>query len=286
MLITQEDLNRQVLHRLDGVSGLMRVKNEERTVRQSVESVINVVDELVIIHHNCTDNTIPILLELAKKYPKISLYEYTQHVIPANTNGYVEGFDQKFTLANYYNFGLLKCKYKWVLKIDADQIYFEEELKTLFENKRSGCYHCMIGFNVIIDKNGDITVGNFENIPINGHHGDHFLTEIKIGSCFRIPKYEDGTYCQFEQYYEPGICWDVFDFSIGGAFWYHLRQFKELGLDFCFTEEEKNLVEERVSFEYLRSKLCKKYIDLKIQKVVECFFKNREKLNLNNFNSY
>jgi hypothetical protein len=284
MFIYKEDLDLQVPHRTDGISGLMRVKNEEKTVRQSVESVINTVDEIVVIYHSCTDNSVSILEELVKKYPtKIKLYEYKQHVIPANTNSYIKGFDEKFSLANYYNFGLLKCRYKWFLKIDADQIYFEEELKSLFSNKQQGRYYCMVGFNVTIDKNNDIAVSNFQNVPINGHHGDHFLTEIKLGSCFRIPMYEDGTYSQCEQYYEPGVNWGNFDFSLGGAFWYHVRQFKCNRSDFYFSEEEKKSINKYINYEYLRSNLCSKYSDYKIHKIIECFFNNKDMLLLNKF---
>lgn len=32
------------------------------------------------------------------------------------------------SLANYYNFGYTKIKYKYYMKIDADQIYFTEKL--------------------------------------------------------------------------------------------------------------------------------------------------------------
>ena len=283
MLITQECLNSLVSSREYGVSGLMRVSNEEKTVRQSVESVINVVDELVIIYHNCVDNTVKILTELALKYKKISLHEYTQYVIPANTGGYIEGFNPCHSLANYYNFGLSKCKYNWFLKIDADQIYFEEELSKLIKSKESSKYYCMVGYNVTVDNNDDISVSTFENIPLNGCHGDHFLTEIKIGSCFRTVQYDDGSYAQCEQYYEPNLYWYMFDFSIGGAFWYHVRYFKDRGTDFYLTKEEKDSVSSSVNFKYLRSRLCDKYSDTKIRRIIRGFNKHKSKLLRSNF---
>lgn len=283
MLITQEFLNSLVITRKDGVSGLMRVSNEEKTVRQSIESVINVLDELVIVYHNCVDNTIVILKELAFKYKKISLFEYTQYVIPANTGGYVSRFNLCHSLANYYNYGLSKCKYNWFLKIDADQIYFEDELKNLFSSRQSLNYYCIIGFNVTVDINNDISVGSFDDVPINGHHGDHFLTEIKIDSCFTIPQKADNSYCQTEQYYEPGLSWDMFNFSVGGAFWYHIRYFKDIGTDFYLSEQEKATVSAYINFKYLRSKLCNKYSDTKIRKIVSCFNKNKVKLLRSNF---
>lgn len=283
MLITHEFLNSLVNSRECGVSGLMRVNNEEKTVRQSIESVINVVDELVIIYHNCVDNTIEILEELSIKYTKISLFEYTQYVIPANSGGYVEGFNPCHSLANYYNYGLSKCKYNWFLKIDADQIYFEDELKDLFNNRQPLNYYCMVGFNVTVDNNNNISVGSYDSVPINGHHGDHFLTEIKIDSRFIIPKNDSKSYCQTEQYSEPGICWDKFNFTIGSAFWYHVRYFKDKGIEFYLSEEEIQTVDKFINFNYLRERLCDKFSDSKISKLIECFHKNKFKLTRDKF---
>ena len=283
MLISQKFLDSLVEHRKEGVSGLMRVSNEEKTVKQSIESVINVVDELIIVYHNCYDKTVSILEDLSSKYSKISIFEYTQYVIPANSGGYIEGFNPCHTLANYYNFGLSKCTFRWFLKIDADQIYFENELRLLFEKRKSKAYYCMVGFNVLVDNNDDTSVIIFEDLPINGYHGDHFLTEIKTGSCFRIVKNPDGSYSQCEQYYEPDICWGKFDFSLGGSFWYHVRYFKDRGSDFYLSDKEKIHVKEYVNFKYLRSKLGDKYSDTKIRRIVNSFNKHKSKLLRSNY---
>jgi len=283
MLISQKFLDSLVKNRKEGVSGLMRVSNEEKTVKQSIESVINVVDELVIIYHNCYDNTVSILESLALKYSKISIFEYKQYVIPANSGGYIEGFNPYHSLANYYNYGLSKCNYKWFLKIDADQIYFEDELRKLFNKRQSKAYYCMVGFNVLVDINDNISVFLFEDLPINGYHGDHFLTEIKIGSCFKILNYGDGSYSQCEQYYEPNINWGMFDFSLGGSFWYHVRYFKDRGSNFVLSDKEKVYVKKYVNFKYLRSILGDKYSDTKLCRVVKGFNKYKNKLLRSNF---
>jgi len=283
MFITQEFLDSLVSDREYGVSGLMRVSNEENTVRQSIESVINVVDELVVVYHNCKDKTVDILNDLSLKYKKISIFEYTQYVIPANTGGYVEGFNPSHSLANYYNYGLSKCRYNWFLKIDADQIYFEEELDKLFKKRQPKSYYCMVGYNVTVDASDNISVSTFEGIPLNGCHGDHFLTEIKLGSCFRMVRYDDGSYAQCEQYFEPNLYWYMFDFSIGGAFWYHVRYFKDRGIEFLLSDEEINTVSSSVYFKYLRSKLCDKYSDTKIRRIVRSFNKHKSKLLRSNF---
>jgi len=284
-IITQEFLDSLVDHRSKGVSGLMRVRNEEKTLKQSIESVINSLDELVIIYHDCTDNSVSILKKLAQKYNKICLYEYTLPVIPANTGGYVEGFNPCHSLANYYNYGLSKCKYNWFLKIDADQIYFENELSSLIDKVvRSNTtiydneYFCMVGFNVSVDKDNNVMVHMFEDIPLNGYHGDHFLTKIKRGSWFIIPRHTNGEYKQCEEYREPNINWNKFNFNVGGGFWYHMRFFKDTGEDFILTEEEITTVDKYLNFDYLRSRLCDKHTDENIHNIVKSFSANKKLL--------
>ena len=57
-----------------GVSGLMRVKNEERFVAASIDSCIDALDELVICYEECSDNTPAILEAKRQQYPeKITL---------------------------------------------------------------------------------------------------------------------------------------------------------------------------------------------------------------------
>lgn len=289
-LITQDFLNELVNTRKSGVSGLMRVKNEEKTVRQSIESVIKVLDELVVIYHECVDNTLNILKEIASIYPKVMLYEYKQHVIPANSGQYIDGFNPAHSLANYYNFGLSKCTYNWFLKIDADQIYFEDELRNLINHRQPNKHYCMVGFNVLVDKNNNIGTGKlFEGNPLNGCHGDHFLTEIKKDSCFKMLKNNTGEYKQCEEYSHPEIEWSVFDFSIGGAYWYHVRYFKdfrdkELSLNFSLTPEDMQSVQKYINFNYLAQILKRdKISDDKIDRIIECFHKYKHKLNRNNF---
>lgn len=283
MFITQEFLDSLVGDREYGVSGLMRVCNEENTVRQSIESVINVVDELVVVYHNCIDRTVDIINELALKYKKIHIFEYTQHVIPANTGGYVEGFNISHSLANYYNYGLSKCKYNWFLKIDADQIYFEKELNRLIKKRQSNSHYCMVGYNVTVDSNNKVGVATFEDIPLNGFYGDHFLTEIKLGSCFKMIRYDDASYAQFEIYFTPDLYWDMYDFNVGGAFWYHVRYFKDRGTEFCLSDKEIKTVSTTVNFKYLRLKLCDKFSNTTIRKIVRSFNKHKSKLLRSNF---
>ena len=119
----------------NGVSGLMRVKDDEEFIEQSIDSCIEALDELVIVYNGCTDRSPEIIKKKALQYKgKIKYYEYKPIVYANNLSKEEYEFikaqpsDSPHLLANYYNFGLSKVSYKYVMKIDADQVYFTERL--------------------------------------------------------------------------------------------------------------------------------------------------------------
>lgn len=120
-----------------GISGHMRVRNEAMSVGECIESCIDFLDELIITYNTSTDDTEQILEEYQNKYKdKIRLYHYKPNLI--SIKDYVESeFNTKYSkvhyLSNYYNFGYVKIKYKYYMKIDADQIYFTEKLLSVRE---------------------------------------------------------------------------------------------------------------------------------------------------------
>lgn len=93
----------------NGISGHLRVRNEQESLGECIESIIDFLDELIITYNDCTDNSLEIIRQKAKKYPnKIRFYEWKKHPI---------------IISKYSNFGLRKCRYRWIMKVDADQIY-------------------------------------------------------------------------------------------------------------------------------------------------------------------
>lgn len=138
------DLSKMRKNRKNGVSGLMRVRNDAEFVVHSIESCIAALDELIIVYNGCTDNTPKLVRQMRDKYPdKIRVYEYTPKILGINLakDEYVKvkalPIDSENLLSNYNNFALSKSHYKYVLKIDADQIYFTDKLKMLCDGYRS-----------------------------------------------------------------------------------------------------------------------------------------------------
>ena len=118
------------------VAGIMRVKNDGMFIEACIESCIDALDELIVVHNDCTDNSVDEIEKMRQKYPdKIKRYEYPHQVLGVNltkeeyelVRNLPEGAPQ--LLSTYCNFALSKVTAPYALKIDADQIYFTETLK-------------------------------------------------------------------------------------------------------------------------------------------------------------
>lgn len=132
------DVSKLHLNRKPGVSGMMRVKNDAEFIEACIESCIDALDELVIVYNDCTDNSPAIIKKMAAQYPdKIKYYEYLPWLYCGSlTKEQYEAakalpHDSVHLLSNYYNYALSKTTRKYVMKIDADQIYFKERLKNI-----------------------------------------------------------------------------------------------------------------------------------------------------------
>lgn len=120
----------------DGLSGLMRTRNEAQLLEACIDSCIGSLDELIVVCSDCTDNTLEVLERKRLQYPdKLRVFEYNHKVLSFDLTQ--EEFEYAKTLpddsprlyCNLCNFGLSKVRYKYVTKIDADQLYFSDELK-------------------------------------------------------------------------------------------------------------------------------------------------------------
>jgi glycosyltransferase involved in cell wall biosynthesis len=121
--------------REEGVSGMLRVKNGEDYLKLCILSVINQLDELIIVFNDSNDNTENIVIELEKEYPdKIKVFKYIPIVYPPNNDKYLETPENSYnSLAYYYNFTLSKTTKTFVTKIDDDQLYFPDTIQKMRE---------------------------------------------------------------------------------------------------------------------------------------------------------
>lgn len=118
------------------VSGIMRVKNDGPFIERCIESCIDALDELIVVHNDCTDNSVVEIDKMVARYPdKIKRYEYPHHIYGMNITKEVFEMvrslpeDSPNLFSTYSNFALSKVTSEYALIIDADQIYFTEQLR-------------------------------------------------------------------------------------------------------------------------------------------------------------
>lgn len=115
----------------------IRVKNEIKTVKSSLESILPVIKKGVIGYHKLSvnekdDGTIEYLKKFCEKNKGYKLFEYNYEVIPANDKRYerLDKVPSEQRLDSHYNAVLENIpKDEWLIKIDCDQIYDTEKLK-------------------------------------------------------------------------------------------------------------------------------------------------------------
>ena len=138
------DLSFLKIERPVGVTGLLRVKNDAEFIELCISSCIDALDELIVTYQKSDDNAPEVIEKMRKKYPhKIKVYFYKPSILSHNLSkeelDFVKTMPENSVhlLSNYYNYSLSKVSYKYVVKIDTDQVYFSEKLKGICDLYRS-----------------------------------------------------------------------------------------------------------------------------------------------------
>lgn len=123
----------------------LMVKNEEEYIQRCIESVIDIVNSIYILDTGSTDNTVSI----AKNY--------TDKI-------YFKSFNNNY--GNMRNYLLSFVKEKWILFLDADEYFTEENKKRLFE---------LITSIKDIDNIGGIKFYRYNFFCTGGWYTDHVI---------------------------------------------------------------------------------------------------------------
>lgn len=200
--------------RKPGISAFMRLKNEEQFVATTIESIIDHVDELVIVHNGCTDRTPEIIESCKQRYPdRVRTFEYQPNVFPPGSIEHrQEPMGSPHSLVNYYNYALAKTTRKIAIKIDGDELYLDKPFKQLTDELRSGKRSTPIGlFGINLwDENGEIFVN--ARHPVISGLDKGFFTVSPQHFFVHYRHYELFTYA-FER--------------SAGIFFYHLKGMKK-----------------------------------------------------------
>ncbi len=202
--------------RKDGISGFMRIFNEEETIENVILSCIDGLDELVVCLNNCYDRTEEIVERLIEKYPdKIKLYRYEYDVYSARSQEHAQSkFNDVNNLANYYNYTLSKCNFKYAIKIDGDTLMIKEDFEKICASiRKNGLneYLYLLGIN-LFEYNNKIY------FKVKGL----IIVDFDIGF-FKISRY---TYFLKGDYYEH-LKTPYLKISIKRILYFHLKGLKK-----------------------------------------------------------
>ena len=125
--------------RRDGISGFMRLKNEEEYLDQVIESLLPFLDELVIVYNECTDRTPEIVARCQARHPqKVKVYHYVPRVYPQRSDLHTATSPVSVhSLVRYCNFALSRTTCRYAVKVDGDEVAIPGAFKFVTEMVRS-----------------------------------------------------------------------------------------------------------------------------------------------------
>lgn len=230
---------------IKSITAYIRLANEEHTILPCLESIKDIFDEILILHSDITDNS----LELIHNYKnqKINIKKYPYFVIPPHSDQYKTGnYDSKNSLASYYNYGLQFIKTDLLMKIDADQIYFNNDLKKLITNTRQtskNIYIGCVGHNCIVSNS---QIYQHKSQPYNGGR-DHFIIPTKAAAFVQTKYWEKlslNYHIEYEQQPNP--------------YWFHLKKGHRYNSQ--FVSGDKYLQASLTKFDEKLSQKYEKYV--------------------------
>lgn len=110
------------------VSAMIRVKDEEEFLYPSVRSIVDDVEEIVLIDNGSHDRTPAIIESLKREYSnKVVCYRYNHEVRRQGWESWelasrCRRISSPHLLADYYNWCLQRCTKPFILKWDGDMI--------------------------------------------------------------------------------------------------------------------------------------------------------------------
>lgn len=201
----------------NGISLIIRAKNEELNIEECIESVVDLVDEIIMVDNNSTDNTLELMKKYEKKYKNIKVYEYKINVSRVgieHTNAIKN--KNKNTLGNFYNWCLSKATKYNVFKWDADFICIRNNFIQIIEKynlkKRNDKFALWFTGKTIFENNNTIYL-NYNS----------FYNEFRIFSYKNNFQWYDGLTCEYTDPYVDS-CNSNFRFHYDHPLFYEIKR--------------------------------------------------------------
>ncbi|MEJ6092887.1 hypothetical protein [Aliivibrio salmonicida] len=211
-LETFDSINRSV-----GLSGFIRAKNEGEYIYQVISSWIDLLDELIVVFNDCSDNTEYEIKRAINDFGgKVKAFKYLPKVFAQGSKEHVElPHDNVHSLVHYYNYALSKTTCKYAVKIDGDIIYdtsATDIIRSYLANSSETDYFKLHGVN-LIDNHGELFIPS--NSIFCGMNGDLCIFPVSKNNIFKWKK-------EFEFLDLSGLS------DAGGVFaYYHMKFIKK-----------------------------------------------------------
>ena len=199
VLLDMEEEKSKKKKLMPGISLIIRAKNEELNVKFCIESVVDLVEEIIFVDNGSTDNTYFEVEKYAKKYKNIKLYKYDISVSRAGV-AHKEALANKNpnTLGLFYNWCLSKSTTYNVFKWDADFLCIRNNFIDLVNKynvkKRDDKFSIWFtGLTLFENKN---------NYYVNYNS---YYDEFRIYSYKNGFKWSDGEICEYVEPYINSI---------------------------------------------------------------------------------
>lgn len=109
-----------------GLSGLVRLRDEEAWARLALESFVDWCDELVVVLNYCSDRTPEIVEEFCARHPdKTLVYQYPHKIWPLGPGHDLCPEGDPRASAALYNFTQSKSTYSHAVKLDGDMVMMD-----------------------------------------------------------------------------------------------------------------------------------------------------------------
>ena len=105
-----------------GISFLLRCRNEEANLQQSLDSLkdLTIEHEIIVVLHLCTDRSAEIAAAAAADNPNIKIYTYDTEISRAGYQTLATDHGSPHSIMTYYNWCRSKATKPWAFKWDGD----------------------------------------------------------------------------------------------------------------------------------------------------------------------
>lgn len=130
------------------ISAFIRLRNAQHTIKSCILSIIDDIDEIIVIDNMSTDNSISIIRQLECKKIKIHVWPF-KLVTPWTKEAHELKEGDPRSKITFSNFAMEQCSNDWVLKWDSDMVMVPDGMKAILATKFTKPFLALGGYEVI-----------------------------------------------------------------------------------------------------------------------------------------